>query len=60
MFQEIIIAVIGVTVLAVLGWKVYCFFTKPAETCCNCTGCALADNCNKKTDKCPTYKTPTN
>lgn len=58
MFQEIAIILIGISVAAYVGWKVYKLFTThrpPGSPCSGCKGCALKDEINlrRKPDNCP-------
>lgn len=50
MWQEIAIGIIGIGVVAYLGWKVYNSFTRkknPDNPCGGCSGCALKKEINK-------------
>jgi len=47
--QEIIIIIIAIVVLAVVGWKIYRFFTKPVNAGCDyCSDCPAAAGCKNK------------
>ncbi len=45
MWQTVIVAIIGVAVLGLVGYRIYEVIMKPpANPCDGCPGCALKDN----------------
>jgi len=52
MWQEIVIIIIAILVVCSVGYKLYCYFTKPASPCDDCNGCALKDELKKKNFDC--------
>lgn len=51
MWQEIIVALIGLSTIAYAGWKAYRFFSgtkQKSNPCSGCTGCALSQMAERK------------
>lgn len=56
MWQEMIIIIIAFVVFGFVGYKIYCFFTKPISPCDHCTGCVLKEQLKEKSRDCKDFK----